>query len=82
MPATELENCPPNKTPWCLVMSKVYLQPNPMFYEFSCGYGLGTDKVNESSETVIDLETLTDLTDDAFVNDNHCFRCTAGIGSS
>lgn len=46
------------------------------------GYGLGTDKVHEGGKTVFDLETLTDLKDDAIVNDNHCFGCTAGMGSS
>mmetsp|Transcript_27380 Transcript_27380/g.40446 ORF Transcript_27380/g.40446 Transcript_27380/m.40446 type:complete len:468 (-) Transcript_27380:230-1633(-) len=46
------------------------------------GYGLGTDKVHEGGKTVFDIETLTDLKDDAIVNDNHCFGCTAGMGSS
>lgn len=48
------------------------------------GYGLGagTDDVHEGGRTVFDVDTYADLTAYDVRNDNHCFGCTAGMGSS
>jgi radical SAM/Cys-rich protein len=46
------------------------------------GYTIGSDKSHEGGKTVFDIESLTDLKCDAIKNDNHCFGCTAGNGSS
>lgn len=46
------------------------------------GYGIGTDEIHEGGKTVFDIESYTDLMKDPIKNDNHCFGCTAGMGSS
>jgi len=47
------------------------------------GYGIGTDEIHGSNgKTVFDIENYGDLMTDDISNDNHCFGCTAGMGSS
>lgn len=46
------------------------------------GYGIGTDDVHEGGKSVFDISSLDELKCDAIKNDNHCFGCTAGMGSS
>ncbi len=47
------------------------------------GYTIGSDEdSHEGGKTVFDIESLADLKCDAIKNDNHCFGCTAGNGSS
>ena len=48
------------------------------------GYGIGEkEKVhNDVGVSVFDIESLLDLQKYAIRNDNHCFGCTAGMGSS
>lgn len=47
------------------------------------GYVLGgEDKIHQGGLTVFDVDTLADLGKVAIRNDNHCFGCTAGMGSS
>ena len=46
------------------------------------GYGIGSNEVHSGGKTVFDIETLTDLKSEEIINDNHCFGCTAGMGSS
>ena len=46
------------------------------------GYGMGSSEVHdESGKTVFDVESFN-LKDIPIKNDNHCFGCTAGMGSS
>lgn len=46
------------------------------------GFGIGADVAHEGGVSVFDLESLVDLQKYAITNDNHCFGCTAGMGSS
>ena len=48
------------------------------------GYGIGEkEKVHDTGGiSVFDIESLLDLQKYAIRNDNHCFGCTAGMGSS
>lgn len=46
------------------------------------GYGIGSDEIHEGGTTVFDVGSLNDLLKEKIVNDNHCFGCTAGMGSS
>jgi radical SAM/Cys-rich protein len=46
------------------------------------GYTIGTDSIHQGGLTVFDLKTLDELNDIAIRTDNHCFGCTAGMGSS
>lgn len=46
------------------------------------GYGIGTDEIHQGGKTVFDIESYTDLMEEPIKNDNHCFGCTAGMGSS
>jgi len=46
------------------------------------GYGMGSSEVHgEGGKTVFDVESFN-LMDIPIKNDNHCFGCTAGMGSS
>lgn len=49
------------------------------------GYTIGrttNEVLHEGGKTVFDIASLNDLKCDAIQNDNHCFGCTAGMGSS
>ena len=46
------------------------------------GYGVGSDEIHEGGTTVFDVDSLNDLLKEKIINDNHCFGCTAGMGSS
>mmetsp|Transcript_10 Transcript_10/g.22 ORF Transcript_10/g.22 Transcript_10/m.22 type:complete len:467 (+) Transcript_10:160-1560(+) len=47
------------------------------------GYVMGADNnVFEGGLTVFDIDSLTDLEKVSIRHDNHCFGCTAGMGSS
>mmetsp|Transcript_18144 Transcript_18144/g.27465 ORF Transcript_18144/g.27465 Transcript_18144/m.27465 type:complete len:388 (-) Transcript_18144:186-1349(-) len=46
------------------------------------GLGIGSTKIHEGGLTVFDLNSLEDLMSYDIKNDNHCFGCTAGMGSS
>jgi len=46
------------------------------------GYGVGVDEVHEGGLTVFDMESFETLQDQIIRTDNHCFGCTAGMGSS
>jgi radical SAM/Cys-rich protein len=46
------------------------------------GYVIGSDKIHEGGLSIFDMETLGDLQKHAIRTDNHCFGCTAGMGSS
>jgi radical SAM/Cys-rich protein len=46
------------------------------------GYAVGIDGIHRGGKTVFDIESLTDLMDVRIRTDNHCFGCTAGMGSS
>ena len=48
------------------------------------GYTIGaTDStLFEGGKTVFDISNLGELSCDSIKNDNHCFGCTAGMGSS
>mmetsp|Transcript_5961 Transcript_5961/g.9936 ORF Transcript_5961/g.9936 Transcript_5961/m.9936 type:complete len:449 (-) Transcript_5961:203-1549(-) len=46
------------------------------------GYGIGSETAHEGGLSVFDLESLGDLQKYDIFNDNHCFGCTAGMGSS
>lgn len=48
------------------------------------GYTIGANKkdVFDGGKTVFDINSLDDLSCDKIKNDNHCFGCTAGMGSS
>ena len=43
---------------------------------------IGATDIYEGGKTVFDIASLDDLECDPIVNDNHCFGCTAGMGSS
>jgi len=38
--------------------------------------------LSHNSKTIFDISSLNDMADDAINTDNHCFGCTAGMGSS
>jgi len=46
------------------------------------GYAIGVDSIHRGGKTVFDIESLEDLMDVRIRTDNHCFGCTAGMGSS
>lgn len=46
------------------------------------GYALGSSEAYEGGKTVFDVSSLSELSCDSIKNDNHCFGCTAGMGSS
>lgn len=46
------------------------------------GYAIDGDGVHKGGLTVFDIESLDDLSVHAISHDNHCFGCTAGMGSS
>mmetsp|Transcript_20072 Transcript_20072/g.55806 ORF Transcript_20072/g.55806 Transcript_20072/m.55806 type:complete len:532 (-) Transcript_20072:710-2305(-) len=46
------------------------------------GYAIGVDSIHRGGKTVFDIESLDDLRDVRVRTDNHCFGCTAGMGSS
>jgi hypothetical protein len=47
------------------------------------GYTIGAkNQLFEGGKTVFDISSLDELSCDAIKNDNHCFGCTAGMGSS
>eukprot|EP00978_Attheya_sp_CCMP212_P025035 scaffold79760_cov57-Attheya_sp.AAC.7 len=46
------------------------------------GYGIGANGIHDGGKTVFDINSLMDLKDESITNDNHCFGCTAGMGSS
>jgi hypothetical protein len=46
------------------------------------GYNIGTDSIHKEGLSVFDLKSLDELNDVRIRNDNHCFGCTAGMGSS
>jgi hypothetical protein len=43
---------------------------------------MGVDDIHEGGVTVFDVKSLDELQKYAIRNDNHCFGCTAGMGSS
>ena len=43
---------------------------------------VGVNGVNKGGKSVFDIESLTDLMETRILTDNHCFGCTAGMGSS
>lgn len=45
------------------------------------GFGIGSSEVHEGGMTVFDVNSFN-LKDIPIKNDNHCFGCTAGMGSS
>ncbi|CAJ1961439.1 unnamed protein product [Cylindrotheca closterium] len=46
------------------------------------GYAIGVDSIHRGGKTVFDLESLDELIESRIRTDNHCFGCTAGMGSS
>lgn len=47
------------------------------------GFGVGEkDKIHDGGVSIFDIESLTDLQKYGIRFDNHCFGCTAGMGSS
>eukprot|EP00560_Eucampia_antarctica_P009429 CAMPEP_0197828232 /NCGR_PEP_ID=MMETSP1437-20131217/4859_1 /TAXON_ID=49252 ORGANISM="Eucampia antarctica, Strain CCMP1452" /NCGR_SAMPLE_ID=MMETSP1437 /ASSEMBLY_ACC=CAM_ASM_001096 /LENGTH=456 /DNA_ID=CAMNT_0043429397 /DNA_START=97 /DNA_END=1467 /DNA_ORIENTATION=- len=46
------------------------------------GYGTGAENAFDGGKTVFDISSLTELMSDQITVDNHCFGCTAGMGSS
>eukprot|EP00535_Pseudo-nitzschia_heimii_P009621 CAMPEP_0197192618 /NCGR_PEP_ID=MMETSP1423-20130617/25347_1 /TAXON_ID=476441 /ORGANISM="Pseudo-nitzschia heimii, Strain UNC1101" /LENGTH=563 /DNA_ID=CAMNT_0042645539 /DNA_START=235 /DNA_END=1926 /DNA_ORIENTATION=- len=46
------------------------------------GYAVGVDSIHRGGKTVFDIDSLDDLRDERIRTDNHCFGCTAGMGSS
>jgi hypothetical protein len=46
------------------------------------GYGTGAKDAFDGGKTVFDVSSFTELMSDQIKVDNHCFGCTAGMGSS
>ena len=46
------------------------------------GYGIGGEGTFEGSKSVFDVSSFTELMPEQIRMDNHCFGCTAGMGSS
>jgi len=46
------------------------------------GYSIGVDSIHQGGKTVFDIESLDELQETKIRTDNHCFGCTAGMGSS
>lgn len=46
------------------------------------GYGMGVDSIHQGGLSVFDLTSLAQVQDYSIRHDNHCFGCTAGMGSS
>mmetsp|Transcript_24255 Transcript_24255/g.27044 ORF Transcript_24255/g.27044 Transcript_24255/m.27044 type:complete len:592 (+) Transcript_24255:266-2041(+) len=46
------------------------------------GYSIGVDSIHQGGKTVFDIDSLDELQETKIRTDNHCFGCTAGMGSS
>jgi len=46
------------------------------------GYSVAVDGIHQSGVSVFDMQTLADMSKYKIRTDNHCFGCTAGMGSS
>jgi len=46
------------------------------------GIGIGSKEIHSGGLTVFDLNSFEELMNYEIKNDNHCFGCTAGMGSS
>ena len=46
------------------------------------GYSIGNDEIHNGGLSVFDLTSFSELMDYRIRHDNHCFGCTAGMGSS
>jgi radical SAM/Cys-rich protein len=77
----------------CLDMVSVGFDGKVFDCDFNQQLGYGISKENNGKQdgdgihkkgglTIFDLESLTDLLEFPIRNDNHCFGCTAGMGSS
>jgi radical SAM/Cys-rich protein len=51
-------------------------------YDCDFNQQLGMTKKKKKKRTVFDVESLDELVQDPILLDNHCFGCTAGMGSS
>lgn len=59
-----------------------FLQIYDCDFNQQLGYAVGVDSIHRGGKTVFDIESLDDLRDVRIRTDNHCFGCTAGMGSS
>ena len=82
-------NVDTTKSLMCLDMVSVGYDGKVFDCDFNqqLGYGIHGDNDSdgihrEGGLTVFDLESLADLRDYSIRTDNHCFGCTAGMGSS
>ena len=46
------------------------------------GYAVGSNGIHQKGVSVFDMESLSDISKYKIRTDNHCFGCTAGMGSS
>lgn len=46
------------------------------------GFSIGSNEAYAGGKTVFDISSLSELEFEPIRNDNHCFGCTAGMGSS
>ena len=53
-----------------------------MDFNQQLGIGIGSSELHADGKNVFDIVSLDDLKSDCIQNDNHCFGCTAGMGSS
>lgn len=66
--------------------SRHFSRYNPQMYDCDfnqqLGYAIGVDSIHMGGKTVFDVNSLDDLLNIQIRTDNHCFGCTAGMGSS
>jgi hypothetical protein len=79
-------NADTTKSLMCLDMVSVGYDGRVFDCDFNqqLGYSVGVDTIHQHDDglTVFDMNSLADLQKYSIRHDNHCFGCTAGMGSS
>lgn len=77
-------NADTTKSVMCLDMVSVGYDGQVFDCDFNqqLGYAVGVDGIHQKGVSVFDMETLSDIAKYKIRTDNHCFGCTAGMGSS
>jgi hypothetical protein len=63
-------------------VSSVFVQIYDCDFNQQLGYVVGADSIHKGGKTVFDIKSFDEMMDISIRTDNHCFGCTAGMGSS
>ncbi|KAG7348108.1 radical SAM/Cys-rich domain protein [Nitzschia inconspicua] len=81
-----VRNFNPDTVPQLMCLDTVSVSWDGRIYDCDfnqqLGYAVGVDSIHRGGKTVFDIESLDDLMNLPIRTDNHCFGCTAGMGSS